>query len=157
MEKSNGQKIADLAYSEKGYTESPKNSNKTKYGKWFGFDGVAWCGMFVSWCYFQSGFPLGNIGFTKGFAGCQTAVSHFTNTKEIVKEPKVGDIVFFDWNGDKRYDHVGIFNGWKDKYKGIFYTIEGNTSLTNQSNGGEVMSRVRQNTNVIFVHPTVLT
>lgn len=151
--KTKGQQIADLAFAEKGYTESPKNSNKTKFGKWFGFDGVAWCGMFVSWVYAQAGYVLPNIGFTKGFAGCQTAVAYFIKMKETTLEPSVGDLVFFDWNADKRYDHVGIFNGWKDKAKGIFYTIEGNTSLNNQSNGGEVMSRVRQNINVLFVNP----
>lgn len=36
------------------------------------------------------------------------------------------------------------------------YTIEGNTSLTNQSNGGEVMSRKRSITNCVFAHPLVL-
>lgn len=152
-----GQKVIDIAFSEVGQTEKPKNSNKTKYGKWFGFDGVAWCGIFVSWCYAQAGVPLGNIGFLKGFAGCQTAVSHFKKTGEITTNPQVGDIVFFDWNGDSRYDHVGIFNGWKKGEKGkTFYTVEGNTSLTNQSNGGEVMSRTRSVLNVVFVHPKVL-
>ena len=154
--KTKGQLIADIAYSERGYTESPKNSNKTKFGKWFGFDGVAWCAIFVCWCYDKSGNRLPNIGFRKGFAGCQTAVAYFKKSKEVTKNPSVGDIVFFDWNGDKRYDHTGIFNGWKDKKNGLFYTIEGNTSLTNQSNGGEVMSRTRSKNNVIFVHPKVL-
>lgn len=150
-----GQKVIDIAFKEVGYVETPKNTNKTKYGKWFGFDGVAWCGIFVSWAYDQAGTPLGNIGFKKGFAGCQTAVTHFIKTKEVTKDPQIGDIVFFDWNGDKRYDHTGIFNGWKDRGKS-FYTVEGNTSLTNQSNGGEVMNRTRGIANAIFVHPNVL-
>ena len=150
-----GQKVIDIAFAEVGYKEVPANSNKTKYGKWFGFDGVAWCGMFCSWAYSQAGAQLPNIGFSKGFAGCQTAVAYFKKSGEITKTPQVGDLVFFDWNGDKRYDHVGIFNGWKNH--GLnFYTVEGNTSLTNQSNGGEVMSRTRSTTNVIFVHPKVL-
>ena len=76
-----GQKVVEVAKKEIGTTESPKNSNKTKYGKWFGFDGVAWCGMFCSWVYAEAGVPLGNIGFLKGFAGCQTAVAHFKKTK----------------------------------------------------------------------------
>lgn len=153
---SNGQKIANIAFAEKGYTESPKNSNETKYGEWFGFNGVPWCGIFVSWCYAQAGTPLPNLGFTKGFAGCQSAVARFRKSGEITTEPTVGDLVFFDWNGDGRHDHVGIFNGWKDKAKGIMYTMEGNTSHNNQSNGGEVMSRRRSATNVIFVHPLVV-
>ena len=61
-------KIVEIALKEVGYTETPKNTNKTKYGKWFGMDGLAWCGMFVSWCYDQAGQRLPNIGFSKGFA-----------------------------------------------------------------------------------------
>lgn len=146
-------KIIEIATAEIGYKENPANSNKTKYGKWFGFDGVAWCGMFVSWVYFHAGLPLGKIGFTRGFAGCQTAVAHFKKTGEITTSPVAGDIVFFDWNNDGRYDHTGIFKTWIEK--DAFTSIEGNTSLTNQSNGGEVMLRIRYNKNVLFVHPKI--
>lgn len=143
-------KIVEIARTEIGTKESPKNSNKTKYGKWFGLDGVPWCGMFVSWCYAMRGKPLPNIGFTKGFAGCQTAVAYFRRNKRIVKEPNPGDIVFFDFNGDGRHDHTGIFVMWLDKGK-TFHTVEGNTGLNNQANGGEVMFRTRSTHNVLFV------
>ena len=142
-------KIIEVAEKEIGTIESPKNSNKTKYGKWFGFDGVAWCAIFVSWVYNFAGKPLPKIGFNKGFAGCQTGYDYFKKNGWITKEPKEGDIVLFDWNGDKRYDHTGIFVKWITK--DTFETIEGNTSLTNQSNGGQVMRRTRLNKNVIFV------
>lgn len=150
----NGQKIVEIASKEIGIEESPRNSNKTKYGKWFGFDGVAWCGMFVSWCYSQADYSLGNIGYLKGFAGCQTAFAHFTKTKEITKTPQIGDIVLFDWNNDKRYDHTGIFVKWLDDNR--FEAIEGNTSVGNDSNGGKVMLRIRNKKFAIFVHPKVL-
>lgn len=147
-------KLIEVAKGEVGQTESPANTNKTKYGKWFGFDGVAWCGIFVSWCYDKAGIPLGNIGFKKGFAGCQTAFAHFTKTGEITENPQEGDIVLFDWNKDGRYDHTGIF---VKKINDLsFETIEGNTSLKNDSNGGTVMHRVRYFGNAIFVHPKVL-
>jgi len=150
-------KIVEIALKEVGYTETPKNSNKTKYGKWFGFDAVAWCGMFVSWCYDQAGQRLPKIGFTKGFAGCQTAVAYFKKNGQITDNPQPGDIVFFDWNADGRYDHTGIFQHWIVQGKS-FKTIEGNTSLTNQSNGGSVMNRTRNyfEKNILFVHPKVL-
>lgn len=143
--------IIRIAEKEIGQTEKPLYTNKTKYGKWFGFDGVPWCGMFVSWCYSMAGFPLPKIGFKKGFAGCQTAVAYFKKNSMITTEPVSGDIVFYDFNGDGRYDHTSIFVNWIDKYAS-FTSIEGNTSLTNQNNGGEVMKRVRANKNVIFVH-----
>ena len=147
-------KIVATAEGEIGIKEYPANSNKTKYGQWFGFDGVAWCGIFVSWVYHMAGSPLGNIGFLKGFAGCQSAVHHYKHAGEITDNPVPGDIVFFDWNNDGRYDHTAIYIKKIDNE--YFETVEGNTSLTNQSNGGEVMRRKRKNTkSVIFVHPIV--
>lgn len=145
-------KIVEVALKEVGYSERPANTNKTKYGKWFGLDAVPWCGMFVSWCYAMAGDPLGNIGFLKGFAGCQTAVAYFRKNKKIIRNPQPGDIVFFDWNLDGRYDHTGIFvRKISDTH---FETVEGNTSLTNNSNGGSVMVRTRRfNKTVLFVHP----
>lgn len=146
------EKIVSIALNEVGYTEYPANTNRTKYGKWFGLDGDKWCGIFVSWVYDRAGAPLGNIGFTKGFAGCQTAVAHFKKKNKITDTPIPGDIVFFDWNMDGRYDHTGIYV--KDYGTDYIMTVEGNTSLTNQSNGGEVMYRRRLRSQALFVHPT---
>ena len=145
-------KVTEIASKEIGNVEVPANSNKTKYGKWFGYDGVPWCGMFVSWCYAQAGKPLGNIGFSKGFAGCQTAVAYYKKNKKTTVNPVEGDIVFFDWNNDGRYDHTGIFVKWI-KFMETFETIEGNTSVRNDSNGGTVMKRERNVKNSLFVHP----
>jgi hypothetical protein len=142
-------KIIEVASKEVGYIE--KAGNKTKYGKWFGLDGQMWCGMFVSWCYFQAGKPLPKIGFLKGFAGCQTAHVYFKKNGWITTTPVAGDIVLFDWNKDGRYDHTGIFEGWINDTK--FETIEGNTSPLNNSNGGEVMKRIRNKSVAIFIHP----
>lgn len=152
----NGQKVIDVALKEIGVCESPPNSNKNKYGEWMGLDAVPWCCEFVSFCYYMAGFPLGNIGYPKGYVGCQTAYSHFLSTKEITTNPQPGDIVLFDWNGDHRYDHTGIFIKWLDEQKGIFESIEGNTSLTNNSNGGQVMVRHRNKSVSIFIHPKVI-
>jgi len=143
-------KITRIAEKEIGAGEKPLNSNKTKYGKWFGFDGVAWCGMFVSWCYAFAGFQLPKIGFSKGYAGCQTAVAYFKKTNQITTKPIEGDIVFFDWNADGRYDHTGIFVKWIDD--NTFEAIEGNTAVGNDSNGGQVMKRKRNKNVAIFAH-----
>ena len=151
----NMNKIIEVATAEIGYKEDPPNSNMTRYGKWFGWDGQMWCGIFVSWVYHHAGYPLGNIGFTKGFAGCQTAVKHFQDSGEVVNTPQQGDIVFFDWNKDGRYDHCGIVEANNDL---VFRTIEGNTSINNDSNGGEVMLRTRyyEHKTALFVRPRVL-
>ena len=140
--------VIKVARQEVGYIE--RKGNITKFGEWFGLNGVSWCGIFVSWCYAMGGVPLPNIGFKKGFAGCQTAVEYFRAKKMIVKNPIAGDIVFYDWQGDGRYDHTGIF--LKHNENDTFIAIEGNTSTINQSNGGSVMVRNRNYKNCIFVH-----
>ena len=96
---------------------------------------------------------LPNIGFKRGFAGCQTAAEYFKAHGFIVKNPIAGDIVFYDWQGDGRYDHAGIFLKHNDN--DTFLAIEGNTSVINQSNGGSVMFRNRHYKNCIFVHITL--
>ena len=144
-------KVIEIALKEVGYEEMPKNSNKTKYGAWFKLNSCPWCGVFVSWVYDQANQRLPNIGFVKGFAGCQTAVAYFKRNDKITKTPSEGDIVFFDWNKDGRYDHTGLFVKWIDEKKGIFETIEGNTAIGNDSNGGEVMVRRRNKSFATFV------
>jgi len=146
-------RIIEIAKAEIGQTENPKNSNKSKYGKWANYDGVAWCGLFVSWCYYMAGKPLPKIGFSfNGFAGCQTAVAYFKKNGKITKNPIEGSIVFFDWNNDGRYDHTGLFVRWIEQGK-TFETIEGNTAIGNDSNGGTVMVRRRSVNTAIFVNP----
>ena len=140
--------VVKVARQEVGYIE--RKGNMTKYGEWFGLNGVSWCGIFVSWCYAMGGMPLPNIGFKHGFAGCQTAVHYFATKKMITKNPVAGDIVFYDWQGDGRYDHTGIY--LKHNENNTFVAIEGNTSTINQSNGGSVMFRNRNYKNCIFVH-----
>jgi cell wall-associated NlpC family hydrolase len=146
-------KIIEIARTYIGTTENPPDSNKTIFGEWAKLNGLPWCGLFVSKCYDEAGQPLPKIGFRfPGFAGCQTAVAYFRKNNKIITDPQPGDIVFFDWNGDGRFDHTGIF---VRKFDNLYFeTIEGNTSLTNQSNGGQVMIRQRKySKNIIFVRP----
>ena len=147
--------IVSLATQEIGEKESPAGSNKTKYGEWFGLNGEAWCGIFVSFIYSKAGAPLGKIGFSKGFAGCATAVEHFRKTGEVVSQQnvKAGDIVIYRFK--TRPDHTGIFIS--HNADGTFTAIEGNTAIGNDSNGGEVMRRTRKFSQVeLFAHPKVL-
>jgi len=143
-------KIVEIARKEIGTVEVPENSNRNKYGKWFGYDGVPWCAEFVSWCYAMADEQLPNIGFKKGFAGCQTGYAYFKKMGWITDKPVAGDIVLFDWNGDGRFDHTGIFVEWITNIS--FNSIEGNTAVGNDSNGGKVMLRERNKSKAIFVH-----
>lgn len=140
--------IIELATKEIGYVE--ENGNRTKYGEWFGLNGLPWCGIFVSWVYYFAGFPLPNIGFKKGFAGCQFAYDYFKNMKKLTSNPRAGDIVLYDFDNNGRYDHTGIFVEWTQQ-KVRFNCIEGNTSTKNQRNGGSVMIRNRSKIRAVFV------
>jgi len=62
--------------------------------------------------------------------------------------PQVGDIAAFDWNGNhtKRH-HVGLVVEVRNGGDTVV-TIEGNTAVGNDSNGGQVMERTRYRSQV---------
>lgn len=142
------QYIINTANKELGTKEFPKDSNIQKYGKWYGQNGVKWCGQFVSWVFAQSGAALGHIDSDNGYSSCQDGYKHFLSLGKITKNPQKGDIVFYDWNKDAHADHTGIFHTWI-KQGESFAAYEGNTSVGNDSNGGEVMHRLRNIRSVI--------
>jgi len=150
-------KIIEIATKEIGVTENPPDSNSVKYNDWIYGKKVSgpsypWCGAFVSWCFYHAGFPIQKAGLKKGFVGCQYAVANLKKWGRLVTVPKAEDIVFFDWNGDGKFDHTGIFV--KDLGNGLFESIEGNTAFGNDSNGGQVMRRAdRKYKHAIFVRP----
>lgn len=155
-------RIIEIARTQVGVSESPPDSNCVKYNDWFYGKptmgrSYPWCATFVSWVYNEAGYPLPNMGYRKGYAGCDTAYNYFKANNEIVDNvvAQPGDIVIFDWNGDGHCDHTGIF--LRDLGKGQFEAIEGNTSVGNDSNGGSVMVRVR-NYGVVkcIARPTVI-
>lgn len=137
------ERIIETCKAELGYTESPPNSNLNKYGEWYGLNGVAWCAIFVSWVYSKASLQLPKIDTVKGFHYVPTMYYWAKRANKVTLDPKAGDIVLLDWNGDKSADHVGIFDSWITKGQ-TFKCYEGNTSPTNQSNGGEVMLRTRK-------------
>lgn len=151
-------KLIEIATKEIGVVEEPVN--KVKYNDWIynkptSGSAYAWCGAFVSWCYDQAGMPLGNIGLKRGFVGCPYAVERISKWGKLVTVPTEGCVVFYDWDGNGRFDHTGIFV--KDLGGGLFEAIEGNTSFKDNSNGGQVMRRSdRKYKHAIFVKPNVL-
>ena len=140
-----------------GIKEEPPSSNKTPFGVWFGVDGVAWCNIFVSYCFAKGA----NYIIASNFAGGHGAgiyagkgCSYVPTTEAWLRAtgmwlgrvaPLPGDIVIYNWDGGEP-DHIGIVS----KYigNGDFEAIEGNTSVGDDSNGGEVMRRVRNLTQV---------
>ena len=133
-----------------GVKEMPANSNEVMFSHWYGIIGP-WCAMFVTYCYSQAGAKH----FKKGvrWAYCPFLLSDARKQNyglNLITKDKVqaGDIVLFDWKGDGIADHVGLVVDPPNK-SGNFKTIEGNTSISNDSNGGQVMYRDRNTSNVI--------
>ena len=129
-----------IAIAEIGTQEKPANSNKVKYND---NNGQFWCGYFVNWCAKKAGVSIPNCIYTpagvEGFKGRGQWYNIETS------KPKPGDIVFFDFPGGEKVDHVGIVVEVNDD--GTLYTVEGNTTAEgktgSQSNGGEVAKRLR--------------
>jgi peptidoglycan hydrolase-like protein with peptidoglycan-binding domain len=151
------QTILQIASKENGNKESPANSNRTKYGAWYGLNGQKWCAIFVSWVYDHAGNPLGFIESANGYQSCQGGYNFWKAAGQLTANPNPGDIVLFDWDGDGHCDHTGIFEAWKDASKTVFFSWEGNTSVGNNSDGGMVMRRERNRSVVrAFASPHVL-
>ena len=126
--------ILKIAAADIGYTESPKNSNKTKYGKWYGMDGQPWCMMAVQYWFDQVGAPL-----PFKTASCSALERWYRNNKpdSVYDDAKPGDIVIYD------FGHTGIVESVAEE---TITAIEGNTSASangSQNNGGGVYRKKR--------------
>lgn len=134
--------VADL-----GVKESPAGSNLQRYGKHWGENGVPWCGLAVAYWLQQGGHTISKslaqkLGYVPTIVNLATQKS---GRLSLIYRSRVqpGDIVTYEFDGDNTPDHTGLFEKWINKSEGTFYAIEGNTSLGNDSNGGEVMRRQR--------------
>jgi hypothetical protein len=129
-----------------GVKESPAGSNRTMFGRWFGVDGVPWCAIFVSYCFdvgagtvLCRGWHGAGVG-RRGVAYVPTLSAWLRATGRAVDQPLPGDLVVFDWDGGAP-DHVGIVI--RALPTGGLETVEGNTAVGNDADGGEVMRRRR--------------
>ena len=136
------EKVIQIARGEIGYKESPAGSNKTKYGAWYGMNGQPWCMMFVQWCFAQAGNPL-----PYKTASCSALMRWAVEKgRWVTSDYKPGDVLLFDFGHDGDPDHVGIFDHYE---AGKLVSIEGNTSITSNDNGGAVMERSRAKSVII--------
>ena len=130
--------LLEIVRKEIGYVEGPKD-NETKYGAFTKANFLPWCGSFVMWCANEAGYKsMPNVVYTPaGVAGFQ-GKGLWSNA--ATAKPMPGDIIFFDFPGGDKTDHVGVVI--KDNGDGTVTTIEGNTTADgkagSQSNGGEV-------------------
>jgi hypothetical protein len=131
------------ARSQLGYRESPNGTNGNMFGSWYGMNFEPWCAMFVTWAFENAG---GSPSFARGsrYAYCPYIVQDARagrNGLTTTSKPIPGDLVLYDWHRDGEHDHIGLFESGSAS---SFDAIEGNTSTSNDSNGGQVMRRARR-------------
>jgi hypothetical protein len=150
-----GDAIALVAQGEVGTKETPVGSNIQKYGAWFGWNGVAWCSIFVSWVVHRaskgtrwlcdwlspSEFKAHTVrSVFKGKGGASVpsvmracaAAGVIFYAKDCLADlnlgPKPGDLVFFELDKDPDPDHIALVTDLSVKTDGsvIVTTVEGN-------------------------------
>lgn len=135
--------VLAIAQWQEGVLETPSGSNCVKYNtEYYGGSvrggAYPWCVAFIWWVFKEAGFNLYKT------ASCSSLVNRYKafSPSQVVKEDYApGDIVFFDFSGNKRKtEHCGIVLGVDGD---TLTTIEGNTSTGSDSNGGAVMKRER--------------
>lgn len=141
------EKALARARSQIGVTESPYGSNEVLYSDWYGMVGP-WCAMFVTWCFELAAADLGkdSPSFVRG--------SYYAYVPYLLEDaragrrglsisgsPEPGWLAVYDWERNGVPDHLGIFEEWIGGR--TFSAIEGNTSSSSDSNGGQVQRRQR--------------
>ena len=143
--------ILKTALAEVGVTEYPPNSNNVKYNTaYYGGEvsgsAYPWCCTFIWWVFAQH-----NPCLVKRTASCQDLGNWFNSQGRWHSNPEIGDVVFFHFNTNDRWtNHVGIV---KDIKGNMIETIEGNTSISSDDNGGAVMVRQRTSNIVGYGRP----
>lgn len=142
-----------------GVKENPANSNNVIFNThYYGYEvfgqNYPWCVTFV-WdvfrqCglsdYFYNGKKTASCGAVRSW-GARVGIMYGS-----CDNAQAGDLVLFDFDKDGKSDHIGIVEKIKN---GKIITIEGNTGTGNDSNGGEVMRRIRDPYKIdyIIIHP----
>ena len=136
-----GENVALVAKSQIGYTQSGRNyevddaggkHGYTRYGAWYGYPYSEWCAMFASFCLHYAGVEQADVPYAAGCVYWTERLEDAGLYKSAGEyEPKTGDLVFFDTDGDGASDHVGIVTELRGE---TMETVEGNV-------GGEVVEK----------------
>ncbi len=139
-------RVVELARGEVGVKESPAGSNRVKYWDYYrehagvNYQGQPWCAAFTAWVLCRAG--VWAMAKDEGrFRYCPSIVAWAKAQgawKGRSAAPQPGWLVLFANKGTAC--HVGIVEACSG---GKLTTIEGNTSVTSNDNGGAVMRRNR--------------
>lgn len=139
--------------SHEGLGENPEGSNQNFITEWYGVVGP-WCAMTVSRALVESGFTtdgdtmsIDGVATTtsKGWAYVPYVRDNFANAGRFDQDPRPGDLVIFEFDGDSSPDHIGMVESVEPD--GSVWTYEGNHA--------DRLEHLRRSRSVIagFCHP----
>lgn len=134
--------LVDLAKSQVGVAENPPNSNNVRYNTWYygrevNGSSYPWCMVFCQWCFDQV-----KVALPIRTASCTALMNAAKEAgRWVTGNYQPGDLVIYTFNQNGTPSHCGIY--LKKESTFTFSAVEGNTSLSNNANGGEVMIRTR--------------
>lgn len=126
-----------------GYHEGANNDNQ--FGVWYGFNNVAWCAIFQTFCWVS----VGSKTFLRSYryayvpALIRDAMASRYGLR-VLPTPVPGCLVCFLWSGwdHEQSSHIGIVDhalpGEEAPTRASWYSIEGNTSPLSRDAGGGV-------------------
>lgn len=144
----------EVAGSQVGVAERPRGSNRTPYGDWFGFNGVAWCSIFVAWVLARIG--LDPRPAIDGYASCASALAGWRRLGRTVAKDQAqpGDVLFFKiGRRGNNPNHTGLARSapYRQRGRWVIDTIEGNTNAGGSRTGGQVLRKTRPMGQVVGV------
>lgn len=106
-----------------------------------------WCAAFVFWCMLKAGIDMSHLGtgaaYVPSWVAWAKSKGYWHPHGEKSFNPRLGDIVTFDWDdmGTEDPEHIGFVLS----YDGGSYieTAEGNTSTASDGNGDSTALRTR--------------
>lgn len=136
-------RFVSAALAERGYTENPPGSNRTKFADEAGHpNGYAWCHTFCVAIGKRVGLDM--PAAVAATAYTPSGVTAWKAAGRWGRTPQSGDWGYLNFDSDAGPEHVAIVVSVLPD--GRVHTIEGNTSATSsgsQSNGGGVYERYR--------------
>lgn len=152
-----GAKALRIALGQVGTKEKPANSNTgaqvCAYQAATDVPGTGWpwCAALFHWAYLNAGAPQ---PYRSAYVPALRNWYQAHKRRLTAAQVKPGDAVIYDWQHDGNPDHIGLFRRWMDHGHTEFEAVEGNTAVGNDSNGGEVMIRLRYVKDVaLFARP----
>lgn len=126
------EKALDFMRRHENLGETPAGSNRNWITDWYGMQGP-WCAMTVSRALVEAGFTTDGDTMTihgvatttrKGWAYVPYVRDDFADAGRFDGDPRAGDLVIFEWEGDRTPDHIGIVE--RVEADGSVWTWEGN-------------------------------